>query len=72
MSHDTNQYDFEQLFRQYYPMLCGIAFGYLRDNVVVEEIAGNVFVKYWNNRSTISIRTSIKDYLLKSVKNACK
>ena len=52
-------------------MLCGIAFGYIRDSVVVEEIASDVFVRYWNNRSTIVIRTSIKDYLFKSVKNAC-
>jgi len=69
--HCTGQYDFEQLFRRYYPILCGIAFGYIRDNVVVEEIASDVFVRYWNNRSTIVIRTSIKDYLFKSVKNAC-
>ena len=71
MNHSVNKYDFEQLFRQYYRMLCGVAFGYIRDYAVVEEIASDVFVRYWNNRSTITIRTSIKDYLLKSVKNAC-
>ena len=52
-------------------MLCGIAFGYIRNHAVVEEIVNDVFVRYWNNRSTIIIRASIKDYLFTSVKNAC-
>ncbi|MDR1172418.1 MAG: RNA polymerase sigma-70 factor [Bacteroidales bacterium] len=70
MKHSENT-DFEQLFRQYYSTLCGIARGYIRDMVIAEELVGDVFVRYWNNRPHTIIRTSLKDYLFTSVKNAC-
>ena len=63
--------DFEQLFRQYYLTLCTIAYGYVRDRMVVEEIVDDVFIKFWNNRLQIKIHSSIKDYLFKSTRNAC-
>ena len=65
------QKDFEQLFRQYYPILCRIAHGYVREHTVVEEIVSDVFVKFWNNRSQIVIHSSLKDYLFKSTQNSC-
>jgi RNA polymerase sigma-70 factor (ECF subfamily) len=37
----------------------------------VEEIIDDVFVKFWNNRSQITIHSSLKDYLFKAAKNAC-
>ena len=63
--------EFEQLFRQYYPILCRIAHGYVRERMVVEEIVNDVFVKFWNNRSQTIIHSSLKDYLFKSTQNAC-
>ena len=71
MNHSENKDSFNQLFRQYYPALCRVAFGYVHDRTIVEEIVNDIFVKYWNNRSQIIIRTSIKDYLYKSLQNAC-
>jgi RNA polymerase sigma-70 factor (ECF subfamily) len=66
-----NTYDFERLFRQYYPALCGIARGYIRSKPITEEIVNDVFVKFWIHREHIRIRTSVKDYLFRSVRNAC-
>ena len=66
-----NKDDFERLFFQYYSVLCRIAHGYIHNTTIVEEIVSDVFVKLWNNRSTIVIHTSIKDYLFKSVRNIC-
>ncbi|MDR0714375.1 MAG: RNA polymerase sigma-70 factor [Bacteroidales bacterium] len=63
--------DFRLLFEQYYPALCGISRGYVRDKAVIEEIVNDVFVKLWNNRMQIQIHTSLKDYLFKSAQNAC-
>ena len=63
--------DFERLFFQYYSVLCRIAHGYVLDTTVIEEIVSDVFVKLWNNRSTIIIHSSLKDYLFKSVQNTC-
>ena len=66
-----NKNDFERLFFQYYPVLCRIAHGYVRSSVVVEEIVSDIFVKLWNDRSTIIIHTSLRDYLFRSVQNIC-
>ena len=59
------------MFRQYYPALCRIAYGYIRNRAINEEIVSEVFVKLWNNRDHIRVRTSIKDYLYKSTQNSC-
>ena len=66
-----NKDDFEQLFRRYYPILCRIAYGYVREHAVVEELVSDVFVKFWNNRSNIVIHSSLKDFLIKSTQNIC-
>ena len=71
MSYTDHKNNFEQLFRQYYAIVCSIAQGYIRNMAVVEEIVGDVFMKLWNNRHDIVIQRSMKDYLFKSVKNAC-
>jgi len=66
-----NQSEFEQLFRQYYPILCRIAHGYVRERMIAEELVSDVFVRFWNNRSRIVIQSSLQDYLYKSTQNAC-
>ena len=71
MNRIETQMDFNQLFRQYYPILCRVAHGYVRDQMVVEEIVSDVFVKFWNNRSQIAIHSSLKDYLFKATQNSC-
>jgi len=38
---------------------------------VIEEIVDDVFIKYWKDRQNIVIRVSLKDYLFRSVCNAC-
>ena len=65
------QIDFENLFRQYYPILCEIGRGYIYNVAVVEEIVSDVFLRYWNNKEKINIRSSLRDYLLMSLKNGC-
>lgn len=67
----VNKTDFEQLFRQYYPILCRIAYGYVREHTIVEEVVNDVFMKYWNNRFNILIHKSLKDYLFKTTQNIC-
>jgi RNA polymerase sigma-70 factor (ECF subfamily) len=66
-----NRHDFEQLFRQYYSALYWIARGYIRSKPVTEEIVNDVFVKFWIYREQIRIHASVKDYLFRSVRNAC-
>ena len=71
MDNSVHIDEFKQLFRLYYPLLCGVGRGYISNMVVVEEIVDDVFVKFWNNNSHRDVHTSVKDYLCKAVKNSC-
>lgn len=62
---------FELLFNNYYVPLCRYCFVFLQDEVHAEEIVQQFFINLWENRATLSINTSIKSYLYKSVRNRC-
>src|SRR5512133_2273818 len=66
-----NHHVFEQIFKQYYNMLCYEAKGYLHSNYLTEEIVCEVFTRLWQNRNTITITTSLREYLVKAVHNSC-
>ena len=61
---------FTQLFEYYYSSLAVYADHYLHDLEASEDIVQSVFVKLWENRSTIKA-ASIRFYLLNSVRNGC-
>lgn len=58
---------FEKVFKKYYVMLCYEANEYVKDSFLAEEIVDDVFCKIWENRSTIVIKTSFREYLIRSV-----
>ncbi len=62
---------FETLFHRYYPSLCLLARQYVDDDEKAEEVVQDIFVKIWSKRKELSIETSFKQYLLRSVKNQC-
>ncbi len=62
---------FEHLFHKYYPSLCLFARQYMEDDEKAEEIVQDMFVKIWSKRKELTIETSFKQYLLRSVKNQC-
>lgn len=62
---------FETLFHKYYASLCLYATQFLLDDDKAEEIVQNAFVKIWAKRDEISIDTSVKHYLYRSIKNQC-
>jgi RNA polymerase sigma-70 factor (ECF subfamily) len=64
-----NEIAFEQLFNKYYASLCLFTFQFLHDREMAEEIVQEVFVKIWAKRKTLQIETSVKRYLLSSVRN---
>lgn len=73
MEHNSLQdiHYFEALFKENYTTLCKIAGGYFRDSDTVEDIVCDTFVKLWNHRDRIEIKTSVQDYLIKSLVNNC-
>ena len=62
---------FEQIFREYYQGLVGYAIKMLKEKEGAEEIVQEVFVKIWEKRETVEIKTSLKSYLFRSVHNHC-
>ena len=60
---------FSELFYRYYSGLCAFVFRYLGDEVLTEELVQEVFVRMWEKRRQLNIRTSVKSYLFRSVKN---
>lgn len=62
---------FEQIFREYYPLLCSHARRYILDKSTAEEVVQDFFCKIWEKRAEIQVNTSFNNYLYKSVINHC-
>ena len=57
------------LFREYYASLCSYCRRYVGRKDIAEEIVSDTFLRIWENRETIQIRTSVKAYLFHAVCN---
>src|SRR5688572_17948144 len=62
--------DYETLFRSNHKNLCNAAYRITNDKDSAEDIVQNVFLKLWNQRNEIDIKTSILGYLYRSTTNA--
>lgn len=63
--------EFENLFKSNYAELCGYANTYLNDVEASEEIVQAFFVKFWESKESVKVKTSQRSYLFTSIKNAC-
>jgi RNA polymerase sigma-70 factor, ECF subfamily len=59
------------VFLKYYSDLVLFAHTFLRDKNSSEELVQDVFLRLWEGRDTLSIMSSLKSYLLRSVQNKC-
>ncbi len=62
---------FRYLFDHHYGILCHIAEGYVRDQFIAETIVGDVIFHLWEVHQSIQIKTSLRSYLVRSVRNRC-
>ena len=58
-------------FDLYYAALCSTANYYVKQPTLAEEIVQGVFVDFWINRGNIPELSSVKGYLMLSVKHDC-
>ncbi len=61
---------FDKLYIDYYPSMLA----YARNFVVpedAEEVVQDMMVWLWENRKKIKIKTSLKSYLFRSIRNSC-
>ena len=68
---EGNEQAFQYIFDKYYDFLCLIAQSYLRDNFIAETIVGDIIYNIWEIRESLDIKTSLRPYLTRSVKNRC-
>ena len=66
-----DQSAFTIIFTKYYPDLVRFSYGFTRNSESAEEIVQDVFLKLWENRTSLEIQTSLKSFLLKAVQNKC-
>ncbi|MFA5972438.1 MAG: RNA polymerase sigma-70 factor [Lentimicrobiaceae bacterium] len=66
---NDDQSAFTIIFRKFYQDLVRFSYGFTRDSDASEEIVQEVFLKLWENRSSLIIQTSLKSFLLKAVQN---
>ncbi len=64
----TNK-EFEHIFREYFKVLCHVAYPVVKDPDVAKDIVQQVFLKLWNNREKYQIQTSVRSYLHRAVVN---
>jgi RNA polymerase sigma-70 factor (family 1) len=67
----NDQAAYEKLFRQNYVLLVRFAKDIVKDKDTAEDLVQEVFVKIWERRESIEIKTSVKAYLYMAVKNHC-
>jgi len=63
--------EFESLFRSSYSSLVKYAKTFVRDHDSAEEIVQDLFVKLWNDRHKLKIKSSLNGYLFRAVHNRC-
>ena len=66
-----DQSAYYQLFNQFYAPLCVYAFRFVTDLQTREDLVQDVFLKLWQERKSIDIRTSVRAYLLIATRNRC-
>lgn len=68
---NSNQFAFRRLFDQYKNKVYSFALKFVLDKMRAEEITQIVFIKVWDNRSSINPEACIDTYLYVITKNAC-
>ena len=62
---------FKELFARHYSTLCAIAYNYLGDSLLAEDIVSEVILNLWLMRERLDIRTSLRVYLSTAIRNRC-
>jgi RNA polymerase sigma-70 factor (ECF subfamily) len=66
-----NKEAFSLLFSAYYKNLVLFGGNFLPDRYTCEDIVQSVFLKLWRDRKVLVIESSLKSYLLNSIRNSC-
>lgn len=62
---------YKYIYDTYYVLLCKIAFEFVKNQYSAEAIVSDVISHMWEIRDRITITTSLRSYLIRSVRNHC-
>ena len=62
---------YKYLYDHHYQILCHIAEQYVKDSFLAETIVGDIIFHLWEIRQSLTITSSIRSYLVQSVRNRC-
>lgn len=65
----NDERSFDHIFKKFYSPLCSYSKNIIGDINNAEDIVQGFFVEFWRNRNSLSITTSLKSYLYKSIYN---
>jgi RNA polymerase sigma-70 factor (ECF subfamily) len=63
---------FQIIFENNYKPLCLTAGYFVNELAIAEEIVQDLFVKFWEQKDTLEINSSVSSYLNIAVKNKCR
>jgi len=66
-----NSQVYETLFHTHYNELVKFAEGIIFDPQLAEDVVQNLFIHLWENANNIQIKSSLRAYLFRAVKNRC-
>nr|WP_320059724.1 RNA polymerase sigma-70 factor [uncultured Bacteroides sp.] len=67
---NSDEEDFKRFVTQYYPQLCAFATQYTDSLEVSEDIVQDVFLRFWESKKYLSVKSYLKSYIFSSVRNA--
>ena len=62
---------YKYIYDHYYPLLCSIACRFLNDRDEAEYIVDGLVIDLYEKRERLAIDTSLRNYLIRSVRNRC-
>ena len=60
-----------ELFRRHYSVMCYVAELYVHDRYLAEALSQDVLSHLWEIREQVQVTSSLRSYLLRSVRNRC-
>ncbi|MDR0845181.1 MAG: RNA polymerase sigma-70 factor [Tannerella sp.] len=62
---------YKYIYDHHYSLLCATAFEYLKDDFLAQTTVDDLIVHLWEKRESLEITTSLRSYLVRSVRNRC-
>ncbi|MDR1224776.1 MAG: RNA polymerase sigma-70 factor [Tannerella sp.] len=62
---------YQYLYDRYYTLLCAIAYEYMGDRFLSENLVDELIFHLWEKRETLEITASLRSYLMRAIRNRC-